>query len=419
MNWKTITVGLVLLGLIFFLFFKTNSSANNSDLTVRAKLGEFQIDIVTTGELEAKSSVDVSGPTGLRSARIYNINIDDIVPEGSIVEKDQYIARLDNSELVEQVKNQQLDLDQSLSEYTQTKLDTALELRQARDEIVNLKYAVEEKKLVLEQSTYEPPATIKQANIDLEKAQRELDQARSNYELKKDKAVAQMQEAAAELADDQNSLDFLENMMRQLTITAPKSGMVIYSRDWNGKKRTAGSQISTWDPVVATLPDLTTMVSKTYVNEVDIRKVKSGQSVNIGLDAFPDKKLTGTVISVANVGEQKPNSDSKVFEVTIEINESDTTLRPAMTTSNTIIAEVLTNVVFVPLECLFSQGDSLTYVVKKTGLGVSKQQVVTGPANENEIVINEGVAPEDQLLLSSPEGIEEKDITLLSKLSQP
>ena len=419
MNWKTITVGLSLLALIFFLFFKTNSSATSSELTVTAQSGDFQIDIVTTGELEAKSSVDVSGPTGLRAARVYNINIDDIVPEGSLVNKDQYIARLDNSELVEKVKNQQIDLDQSMSEYTQTKLDTALELRQARDEIVNLEYAVEEKKLILEQSTYEPPATIKQANIDLEKAERELDQARSNYKLKSDKAVAQMQEAAAELADDQNSLDFLNNIMRQLTITAPKSGMVIYARDWNGKKRTAGSQISTWSPVVATLPDLTTMVSKTYVNEVDIRKVKSGQSVRIGLDAFPDKKLTGTVISVANVGEQKPNSDSKVFEVTIEINESDTTLRPAMTTSNTIIAEVLSNVVFVPLECLFSQGDSLTYVVKKTGLGVSKHQVATGPANENEIVIEKGVDPEDQLLLTSPEGIEEKDITLLSTLFKP
>ncbi|GJM29686.1 MAG: secretion protein HlyD [Cyclobacteriaceae bacterium] len=419
MNWKIITIALSLLALIFFLFFKTSSNTTSSELFVQPQFGNFQIDIVTTGELEAKSSVDVSGPTGLRAAQIYNINIDDIVPEGSLVKKAEYIARLDNSQLVEKVKNKQNDLEQSLSEYTQTKLDTALELRQARDEIVNLEYAVEEKKLVLDQSTYEPPATVKQASIDLEKSKRELTQAISNYRLKSEKAVAQMQEAAAELADDQNSLDFLDNIMKQLVITAPESGMVIYARDWNGKKRTAGSQISTWSPIVATLPDLTTMVSKTYVNEVDIRKVKSGQSVEIGLDAFPDKKLTGTVINVANVGEQKPNSDSKVFEVTIELRESDTTLRPSMTTSNTIIASVLTDAVYVPLECLFTQGDSITYVVKKTGLGVSKQQVMTGPANENEIVIEKGVSPEDQLLLSYPPGIEEKDIMLLTELSQP
>jgi multidrug resistance efflux pump len=302
-----------------------------------------------------------------------------------------------------------------MSKYTQVKLDTALELRKARDELVNLQYTIEEKKLVLEQSSYEPPATIKQANIDLEKSRRELTQAKSNYRLKYEKAVAQMQEAASMAASDQNRLSFLETIMHQLNITAPEAGMVIYHRDWNGKKISSGSQIQTWRPIVATLPDLTTMVSKTYINEVDIRKVKKGQSVNIGLDAFPDKELKGSVIDVANVGEQKPNSDSKVFEVTIELQESDTTLRPAMTTSNIIIADVIQDAVFVPLECLFSQGDSITYVLKKNRLGLTKQQVMTGPSNENEIVIEKGVSREDRLLLSLPDGVQDKDINMLTE----
>ena len=90
--------------------------------------------------------------------------------------------------------------------------------------------------------------------------------------------------------------------------------MVIYTKGWDGKPIKAGSQISTWRPVVATLPDLSVMLSKTYHNEVDVRKVKTGQKVEIGLDAFPDKKLTGVVTRVANVGEQRPNSDSKVLK---------------------------------------------------------------------------------------------------------
>jgi len=414
MNWKILAGSLLVVALLFFFFFRSKDGGAASELLVKPQHGKFQIEIVTTGELEAKSSVDVLGPTGLRSIQIYQINIDDIVPEGSLVNKSDYIATLDNSQLIEQIKNRQNELEQSISEYTQVKLDTALELRAARDELINLEYAVEEKKLVLDQSTYEPPATIKQANIDLDKAKRELEQARSNYLLKYDKAVAQMQEAAAELADDQNSLDFLNRMMQQLRIIAPEAGMVIYARDWNGKKRTTGSQLNTWQPVVATLPDLTTMVSKTYINEVDIRKVKNGQPVNIGLDAFPDKKLEGTVIEVANVGEQKPNSDSKVFEVAIEIHDKDTTLRPAMTTSNRIIAEVIENAVFIPLESLFNQGDSITYVIKKNGLGYTKQQVITGPSNDNQIVIEQGVDPDDQLLLSYPTELEDKDITVLT-----
>ena len=64
-------------------------------------------------------------------------------------------------------------------------------------------------------------------------------------------------------------------------------------------------------------------MSKTYVNEVDVRKVFAGQKVEIGLDAYPEKSFRGVVIRVANVGEQRPNSDAKVFEVAVEINGTD------------------------------------------------------------------------------------------------
>ena len=326
MNKKLLAAaGVVALLLIVFFVVKGRGGGDDSDILVSAKQGTFQIDIVTTGELEAKNSVKVQGPNGLRAARIWQVKLDHIIDEGSVVKKGDYIAKLDNSELVERLKSQENELQQSLSKYTQTKLDTALELRKARNELVNLKFQVQEKKLVLEQSTYEPPATIKQAEIEVEKAEREDLQANENYKLQFNKAVAQMQEAGAELAEDQNEYDFLKKLSQGFSIMAPEPGMVIYHRDWNGNRIKAGSMIQTWDPTVATLPDLTTMVSKTYVNEVDIRKVEMGQKVQLGLDAFPDKKLTGAVISVANMGEQKPNSDSKVFEVSIQVNESDST----------------------------------------------------------------------------------------------
>jgi len=415
MKWKLILPLILTSSIVLFLIVRSSSQNTDSDLLIKPKFGEFQVNIITTGELEAKSSVDIMGPSGLQAVQIWQVKLDHIVPEGSLVKKGDYIARLDNSLLVDKVKTRQSELEQNLSKYTQIRLDTALELRAARDEIINLKYSVEEKKLVLEQSTYEPPATIKQANIDIEKAERTLDQAKNNYQLKYQKAVAQMQEAASKVDIDQNRLNFLETIMQQMNIPAPEDGMVIYQRDRQGKKIAIGSQIQTWRPTVATLPDLTTMVSKTYVNEVDIRKVRKGQPVNIGLDAFPDTKLIGEVIEVANVGEQQPNSDSKVFEVTVEIHKSDTTLRPAMTTSNTIISEVINQVVFIPLECLHSQGDSITYVMKKSRLGLIKQQVVVGLSNENEAIIEKGVGVNDELFLSVPESAEGKQIVMLSE----
>jgi HlyD family secretion protein len=157
------------------------------------------------------------------------------------------------------------------------------------------------------------------------------------------------------------------------------------------------------------------MISMTYVNEVDIRKVTKGQKVNIGLDAFPDKRLNGEVIAVANVGEQRPNSDAKVFQVKVEIGESDTTLRPAMSTANQIITDVIPDATFIPLESVFNQGDSITFVYMKKGLETLKQEVILGKANINEVIIEKGLAAGDRVFLSAPQGMDKESIILLEK----
>jgi HlyD family secretion protein len=129
------------------------------------------------------------------------------------------------------------------------------------------------------------------------------------------------------------------------------------------------------------------MISVTYVNEIDISKIKSGQQVRIGVDAFPEKKYTGQVVEVANIGQQLPNTDAKVFEVRIEINERDTILRPSMTSSNEIVTKVLDSVLYIPLEAVHAD-DSITYVYTRAG---KRQIVVLGESNENHIVVEAGL----------------------------
>ena len=85
--------------------------------------------------------------------------------------------------------------------------------------------------------------------------------------------LRQVKEAESELNKEENTLNDLLTLERKFTIMAPAKGMVIYMREWDGKKRAVGSQISPWDPGVATLPDLSIMESVTYVNEIDIRKI--------------------------------------------------------------------------------------------------------------------------------------------------
>lgn len=412
MNKKLIIAGsfAILLVIVFYMF-RGGGTNDRVEILTEAQTGEFVIAITTTGELEAKNSIKVTGPSGLRAARLWNVKIEKLVDEGTVVKKGDFVASLDASELADRIRNVENEYQQSLSKYTQIKLDTALTLRQSRDELVNLEFGVEERELILEQSQFEPPATIKQAEIDLIKAERAFKQAKENYILKKQKAVAQMQEVAAELSEDRSEKDFLLGLRQKFTILAPEDGMVIYMREYDGSKKSEGASIGAWEPTVATLPDLSTMISTTFVNEVDIRKIAKGQHVKIGLDAFPDKKLTGKIIYVANVGEQRPNSDAKVFEVKVEINESDTTLRPAMSTANEIITDVVPNATFVPLESIYNQGDSISFVYKKSGLETIKQQVILGKANANEVVVKEGLDSGDRVYLIAPEGLEDKNVT--------
>jgi len=399
---------LILAIILFFIFFK---SEKTEEIIVEPKFGTFPIEVTTTGELMAKSSEKIYGPEGLRQIRVYQTKIEDIIPDGTVVDSGQYVASLDRTEIANKIKDEESNLEKYEAQLIKSKLDTSLELRNARDELINLMYNLEEKKIALEQSKYEPPATIRQVEIDLEKGQRAYEQAEKNYNLRLEKAIATMNEVNAEYNTALRKLDEMNSVLKQFTVLAPKAGMVIYRRSWDGSKMGVGATISAWDPIVAELPDLSKMISKTYVNEIDISKVKVGQNVEIGIDAFPDKKFTGVVTEVANIGEQLQGSNAKVFEVKIVINEFDSILRPAMTTKNTILTATIDSVLFIPLESVFNN-DSITFVYKKEG-SLVKQQVILGQSNYDEIIVKEGLAEGDQILLIPPESDESMKTVML------
>lgn len=412
-----IGAGVVVVLMIGYFIVKGDKETEAASIMTSVKQGEFRVEIETTGELEAKNSVKILGPSQLRNFQIWQVTVQNIINEGTVVKKGDWVATLDPSEFQTKFAAKQIELDKASSRFNQTQLDTTLQLRQARDELINLKYAVEESGIVLEQSKFEPPATIKQAEINLEKAKRTYQQALENYKIKKNQNIEKMREVAAELRKVQSEFDGMTKVLESFSVMAPEDGMVIYQKHWDGKPIKAGSRIDMWDPTVATLPDLTVMMSKTYVNEVDVRKVQKGQPVEIGLDADPDKKLLGTVTSVANVGEQRPNSDAKVFEVMVEIKGTDPTLRPSMTTSNKIIAHVLDSVLYVPLESLHTQHDSITYVFKRNGINTVKQEVIVGETNANDAVITGGLQINDRVYLSLPAGLEDQKIELLPEMN--
>ena len=392
---------LVVGGSLAWYTFTPADGLEETAVTAIVKRGDLAVVVTTTGELRARKFVQVSGPATAQMANVYQTKISSMVPEGQLVKEGDVIAELDRGPVAARLSDVTIALQKASAQYTSAELDSALNLAQAREEIRTAEYLLEEKRLAKEQAQFEAPTIKRQAEIDYEKAQRGLERSKSNYQTKLKQAVAKMAEVGAERDQHANRLRIIQEVMAAFTVKAPAPGMVIYVREWNGKKKGVGSQWSPWDASVATLPDLTQMESFTYVNEVDVRKVAVGQKVKISLDSDPTKKLTGTVAAVANVGEQRPNQDSKVFEVKITIAEADTTLRPGMTTSNAIETATIPGVVSVPLEAVTS--DSLTsYVYKVDGRRVVKQQIATGTMNDDEIIVRRGLDKGDRVLLTVP-----------------
>lgn len=387
--------------LLLFLYLTVfSSSGSGSDIIVTPVKGDFIVSIVTTGELQAKNSIEIKGPEQARAAGIWQMKISNLIAEGTVVKQGQFVAELDKAEIANRLKESELSVQKLEAQYTQATLDSTLALSQARDELVNLVYGLEEKKIVLEQSSYEAPAVQRQAQIDYDRTERTIAQAKKNYVTKTKQSIAKIQAVEADLMKERQKMETLRAVMMQFTILAPADGMVVYAREWNGKKKVVGATVSPWEPTVATLPDLTMMESITYVNEVDIQKIVVGQEVTLRLDADPNKKLAGSIVQVANIGEQRPNSDSKVFEVRIIINDRDTTLRPAMTTANEITVAKLPNVLSIPLEAVHTQ-DSTTFVYVKDG-SIYKQEVKLGLQNDNAAVVLQGVNEKDEIFLSPP-----------------
>ncbi|MBW6490024.1 MAG: efflux RND transporter periplasmic adaptor subunit [Lentimicrobium sp.] len=396
--WFIVPATVIAIAAIWYYF--SNNNKQGTAVTAKVEFGNFYINVTTSGELEARNSENILGPSGLREVRIWQVQISDIIPEGTLVDSGQYVATLDRTEITNRMKDLESELEKLESQYIKTRLDTSMDMRAAREELINLKYALEERQITVDQSIFEPPATQRQAKIELEKSQRAYQQAEKNFKLRSDKNNANMQEVFASYSQVQRRLEQIREVLKGFTVTAPKPGMLIYKRNWDGSKMGIGTTMSSWDNVVATLPNLTEMMSKTYVNEIDISKVKTGQKVQIGVDAFPEMRYTGEVTEVANIGEQMRNSNAKVFEVKIRVNEFDSILRPAMTTKNIINTSIISDVLFLPIECVHNS-DSISFVYKVSGQ--IKQQVKTGATNENQIIILEGLKEGDETYLSPPE----------------
>lgn len=408
-HWLIAFAILIILLLAFFVL--PSSKTETSAITTTALRGPFEILVYSTGQLESENSDNILIPEKLkdRQTRISYLTITDLVEEGTFVDSGDYVATLDYQAVEEQLKTAIDDLEKALSEYEDSKIDSNLTLSTQRDQIVNAKLDLEEKEITVTESAYESPSVKRKAEMDLDKAERKLEQVKDSYKLITQQEGNKVNRSFINYKQVRERVDALNELKSQLIIRSPRAGIVSYYQyPWGGSVKT-GSQVSQWNQIIATFPNMNDLVTKTFINEIDISLIKPGQKVKIGIDAFPEKELTGEVVSVANMGQAMPKSDAKVFEVKIKVQGTDPELKPAMTTSNTIQTNRFEDVLYVPIESVFSN-DSLSYVYLANGK--QKRQIIEpGDENENFVIIQQGLSEGQELYLSEPENKEDFELT--------
>jgi HlyD family secretion protein len=432
---SSVILAIVALG-VFNMVFSKKKSVN---IFAEVRKGLFEITVTNSGELIAEKSLDIMGPEFNQQEKenqndnhggggggdhgggggggshggefhVMDFKIQDMVPEGTIVKQGDYVAQLDRTSYDNTLKDEIETLKTVRSSMEMKILDTTDVLSTLRDEIKNQKYVVEEARITYDLSKYEPPATKRQAEMEVNKQQRALEQKIKNYKLRDVQTRMEINNQKQNVANQEALVANLQQFLSKFTITAPSPGMVIYKKNRIGIKTKVGSNVNPFDRVIATLPDLTTMISKVYVNEIEVAKVVAGQKAAINIDAFPKNSYTGSVTSVANIGEQLPNSDAKMFEVQIRIDGTDQKLRPSMTTWNKIIIKTIDNAVYIPLECVQTGSDSVAFVYKKNN---TRQIVVLGEMNDKNVIVKEGLEPGTDIYTTPPAGA--KDFRLVGQ----
>lgn len=214
-------------------------------------------------------------------------------------------------------------------------------------------------------------ATLEQQHINLENLKKMREKAEEEDRLQLENAETRWQElsltinnekllteqskvsADANLLRRQSSLKNQNERLEWTTIKAPMAGTVTLLAIEEGEIVTSGRSAFSQSPPLMTIADLSRMVVKTYINEVDMERLRLNQRAEIKVDAYQEKKYEGRVYEISPSGQEQDNIIS--FEVMIEVVGSPEELRPGMSADVDIITYEEKNVLLLPLDALIKQ----------------------------------------------------------------
>lgn len=406
----------------------------------RVKSGVFTHDVIERGEMESSSNVEVRCQVQSRSSS--GMSIIEIVPEGTLVQEGDFLVRLDDSALKDELTQQQNVVNASEAKVIESKAGLATaqiakeeyefgtfkqdeellrseafvaeeDLRRAQE------YAMHSEKLaakgyVTQVQLEADRFAVKKAEADLAlantklKVLRDYTKRRTLEQLNSDIAIADAKLKADEktLGIDQNKLELVKDLIEKCVIKAPSDGQVVYANESGGRN---GQDVIIQEgtvvrerQVIVRLPDPTKMQVKARVNESRIDFVRAGLPVVIHVDALPGIELQGVVRRVSDYPMSGGffGSSVKEYATYVEVTDSPKGLRPGMTAEVSIRVDQSENAMQLPVQAVFERGGR-RFCLTNGPKGLAPQEIKIGANNDKFVVIQSGLT-ENQEVLSNP-----------------
>jgi len=276
----------------------------------------------------------------------------------------------------------------------------------ARERIAQLKegYGAADKKYS-SYSEHVLPSLIEASKAKMGRAEMELEQTRKGAVFKVARAVAAMEEAKGRLKATKASLKQAESDLEKTTICAPFSGIAILFetfRDGEQRKPRVGDQAWENQPLLY-LPDMSSMIVKTQIREIDLHKIRLGQKCMVRVDAYPDAQFEGEVTFVGVLASKRFEGGigEKYFQLTLSLKNDDSRLRPGMTARVSILTDSVKDALCVPSQAIFDDGGT-KYCYMYTGRSFERAAVSLGKQNEDLAEILSGLEEGDKVSLVKP-----------------
>ncbi|HZD93502.1 MAG TPA: HlyD family efflux transporter periplasmic adaptor subunit, partial [Candidatus Sulfotelmatobacter sp.] len=143
------------------------------------------------------------------------------------------------------------------------------------------------------------------------------------------------------------------------------------------------------------------MQVRARVNQADIEELRPGQSVHIGLDAYPELSFGGRIESIAAVAQTSAfSAKTRNLVVIFSINGTDPKLLPDLSSAVDIELSRQPNTLVAPRDAVMTEGGR-SFVLARSGSGYDKREVKVGRANDVEQVVVSGVE-KGAVLLRNP-----------------